>query len=279
MPVNVGTGDRRRPLRSACRTLVLPLLAAVITAGCGDNADTATGPSLAAGGTRLITVSPGTNPVSFGTVTAPFGSANVTTQTFTVTNTGTRSSSGITVALTGTGAAAYGILPGDDGCTGRSLTTSGKNKTCMIKVTFAPTETGTFTAALVVNVAQPKSTTTINLTGAAGPATGTIAFGPHVNGPSVSTLFFFTGPGIYTTSTIMPDADVSSTYNAGSYTISPNVPAGYALTGITCLENGPAGYTNTASTTSLYTASATANLDSGETVACTFTISALPVDD
>jgi hypothetical protein len=48
-----------------------------------------------------------------------FAIATATTTTFTVTNQG-KVTSGLTIAVTGAGAAAYSIAAGDDGCTGRS---------------------------------------------------------------------------------------------------------------------------------------------------------------
>lgn len=78
---------------------------------------------------------------------------------------GTKVTSGLTVAITGAGAAAYSIAAGDGGCTGRSLGLTTKNKTCTVKVTFAPSAAGTFAAALTVTVAQPKAQVSVNLTG------------------------------------------------------------------------------------------------------------------
>jgi hypothetical protein len=68
--------------------------------------------------------------VSFGTIEGPFESATPATQTFTVTNVGTKVTSGLAVSIAGTGAAAYSIKAGDDGCTGRSLGLTSKNKAC-----------------------------------------------------------------------------------------------------------------------------------------------------
>jgi hypothetical protein len=167
------------------------LLAALACSGESDPMAPSGGDVMAAvqAGARVISVSPSSNPVDFGTIQGPFGSATPTTKTFTVTNVGTKVTTGLAVSITGTGAAAYSIGAGDDGCSGRSLALSGKNKTCSVKLTFAPTAPGSFTAALNVTIAQPKALVSVSLSGTgADPLTVTIDQAAGQADPAIGTL-------------------------------------------------------------------------------------------
>ena len=263
------------------RILLLPFLAA-LAAGCGADSGTPTGPeagpSLAAGG-RGISISPSTDPVSFGAVAVPAGPTNSTTQTFTVTNGGTRVTSALALAITGEGAAAYRIDPGDDRCSGRSLATSGKNKTCTFKVSFAPAAAGVFSATLSVTVAQPKTTVSVNFTGTGFTQPATIRIISQVVGMDAVTSYSISA-------VVAPGEPVSgrgfALLNGEEFAVTASVvpslftvsmsgsPAGYTLQGITCLEDGPAGYTNGATTVDLPLRTVNVNLQAGETVTCTF---------
>jgi hypothetical protein len=230
------------------------------------------GPIAAAqAGTRVIDVSPGTNPVSFGTVQSPFESATPTTQTFTVTNVGTKVTSGLAVSITGAGAAAYSIKSGDDGCTGRSLALSGKNKSCSVKVTFAPSAAGSFSAALNVTVAQPKATVLVNLGGTGANATS-IVVRSAVTGADVSVSFTTTGGLVPATFALSNGG--SRTYQEmapGSYTVSEVTPAGHTLISLDCTFLGA----GTSASTSLSLSTASITIASGGSIDCTFTTTAI----
>ena len=260
--------------------LLLPFLAA-LAAGCGEDSGTPTGPELGpslAAGLRVIAVTP-TVHVPFSPVTAPFGPANATTQTYTVTNVGTRVTSALTLTIAGTGAAAYRIEPGDDRCTGRSLATSGKNKSCTVKITFAPAEVGTFTATLSVSVAQPKAAVGVFLTGTGVPQQATIRIIAQVVGTDVSTSYVACAVGgaggggsCGGFSLLSGQEQMYTALSPGAYTVSANAsPAGYSLQSIVCRELGPDGYTNVASTVDVSNRLVNANLQGGETLTCTFT--------
>ena len=148
------------------------LALALAVAGCGSETSMPTDASLAltanTGAARTISISPDNtagDPYALGTVTAPFSATNTIVKTFTITNTSTKVTSGIVVSLSGTGVAAYSIAAGDDGCTGRSLGTAAKNKSCTVKVTFDPSSIATYLATLQITLAQPKGTYTVNLSG------------------------------------------------------------------------------------------------------------------
>jgi hypothetical protein len=145
-----------------------PALLSLLTAFACTGGDDVTAPSAAdltitaaAGGSRVISVLPAQN--DFGTVAL----GGTSTRTITVTNTGTKVTSGLVVSITGAAATDYSIAAGDDGCTGRSLALSGKNKSCAIKVTFAPASAGTRNATLTAAVAQPKTSVSVGLVGTA----------------------------------------------------------------------------------------------------------------
>ena len=245
----------------------VPLLAAL---GCGGETDlTAPGDPAAAAApsdSRTVEVSPGSDPVSFGTVQAPFESAAPATQTFTVTNAGTKVTSGLAVSITGSGAAAYSIKPGDDACTGRSLQTSGKNRSCTVKVTFAPSAAGTYLAALNVSVAQPKAAVTVNLSGAGTNGTS-IVIRSVVQGADVSAQFV-TGGGLSLSSFNLGNGGSQTITNAapGQYTVTETVPAGYNATSLLCTSSG------NGTTFSVNGVIATLTLAAGGSIDCTFTI-------
>jgi hypothetical protein len=254
-----------RPLSALCAVLSLAL-----TTACGGDTDTlAPGGDerllAAAQGTRVIEVAPSTNPVSFGTVQSPFESATPTTQIFTVTNVGSKVTSGLALSITGTGAAAYSIKPGDDGCTGRSLQLSGKNKSCTVKVTFAPAAAGTFTAALTVTVAQPKATVTVNLSGSGAYATS-ITIRSAVTGSDVSVNF--TAAGGLTPASFALANGASRTFSGaapGPYSVTETTPTGYRLVNLTCTASGAGTSVNT------NVLQATITLASGGSVDCVYT--------
>ncbi len=191
------------------------------------------------GAARTISISPDNttgDPYALGTVTSPFSTTNTIVQTFTITNTSTKVTSGIVVSLSGTGVAAYSIAPGDDGCTGRSLGTAAKNKSCTVKVTFDPSSTGTFLATLQVTLAQPKGSYTVNLSGIARNPVSTIRLTNVING--TNTFISFHDPlggntnldnGAFFDFTNLPDGD---------YNIVENLSSLYTLSAIGCTTSG-----------------------------------------
>lgn len=243
----------------------VPLLAAMACSGESDPTGPAApdgGLSAAKGGTRVIEVSPGTDPVSFGTVQGPFESATPTTQTFTVTNVGNRVTSALAVSITGGGAAAYSIESGDDGCTGKSLGLSGRSKSCTVKVTFAPAEAGSYTAVLNVTVAQPKATVTVNLSGTGSHGTS-ITIRSVVTGAPAS-ISFSTSGGLFPATFDLADGGSQAfTPAPGSYGVSAVPPAGYDLRSVVCVDPGQS--------TSVSGATASITIADGGTVECTFT--------
>ena len=164
-----GASPRPTP-RPRWAPLALAVAAAALTLGCGDGPEAGlpTDPDFGAAATRTVTISPG-SPVAFGTLMAPFGSANTAAKTFTITNGAAK----VTTALTVQPLSAPFAITGDN-CTGRSLGTSAKNKSCTVTVTFTPTAVGTATATLTVLIAQPKTTLKVDLsgTGNAAPSIG-----------------------------------------------------------------------------------------------------------
>ena len=219
--------------------LALPL-AFVLALGCGDeDAALPTGPDLAPAATRTVTISPSAEPVTFGPVTGPFGSTNTVSTTFTVTNGGSRVTSALAVAPL---SAPFAIAA--DHCTGRSLATSGKNKSCTVTVTFTPTEVGTATATLRVLIAQPKTTLTVNLSGTGRSPTAAIT-GKVFTDPNVDGLKLAAEPGLpgvlvqlrnetgqLLASTVTTgDGDFQfSGLTAGSYQVGVTAPEGTAIT-------------------------------------------------
>ena len=92
--------------------------------------------------------------VSFGSV--PSGSSS---QTITLKNTGGSASSALSISLSGS--PAFTIAA--DGCTGTSL---GPSKSCTVKVTYAPTTSGSTDAAtLTATAIKPAATASATLTG------------------------------------------------------------------------------------------------------------------
>ena len=155
----------------------LSLMLAVVLGGCQEAVEPTvprSGTDLpitaAVDGSRMITLSPSdalnstlASPFSVGTVVSPFGPDNYATKTLTVTNSGTRTTSAISVSWPG---APFAIT--DDQCTGRSLGVVGSKKSsCTLTVTFTPNSTGAFTATLTISIAQPKATLTVYLSGTA----------------------------------------------------------------------------------------------------------------
>lgn len=216
---------------------------ALAVAGCGSESGMPTDPSLSvtanSTAARTASISPNNtagDPYALGTVTAPFSTTNTIVQTFTVTNTSPKVTSGIVVSLSGTGVAAYSIAAGDDGCTGRSLGTAVKNKSCTVKVTFDPSSTGTFLATLQVALAQPKGTYTVNLSGIARNAGSTISLTNIINGADFSISFLDPlGGTVY-----LSNRAVSTFENLqdGDYHINENVPFGYTLSDVGCTTSG-----------------------------------------
>ena len=244
-------------------------------AGCGEDSGTTTGPeqglSLAAAGTRVISILPSGDPVDFGTLIAPFGPDEASFASFMITNEGTKGTSALTVALTGPNAALYRIEPGSDTCTGRSLGTSSRTKSCFVMVAFAPTAVGTFTAKLSVTVAQPKTTVSVNLTGRAVEGIGIVNIRSQVTGTDVTTSYAMSGRSFsLTDGQGFSFVSVSPGTRQAAMTA---IPDGYQLDSITCSETGLPGYQNTGVTTvDVPAGTVSVNLQSGETVDCTFAI-------
>jgi hypothetical protein len=199
---------------------------AAFAIGCGrGDGSTPTGPELSSAGTRTITISPNStpdNPLSIGSVTAPFSSTNSVSKTFTVSNSGTKVTSNLTVSPL---SAPFAITA--DNCTGHSLGTSSKNNSCTFTVTFTPTAAGTPTAALTVTVAQPKTTFTVNLSGTAQvlvhSLSGTVFNDANIDGVQGSGEGGVNGVTVQLTigATVTP----ATTANTGAFTF-PSVPDG-----------------------------------------------------
>jgi hypothetical protein len=215
--------------------LVLSLAAATaIAAGCGrSDGSTPTSPDFVSApspGLRVLSISPNTDPVDFGAVSSPFQTtppvtyvATPTTVTFTVTNTGTKPTGGLSLSITGTGAAAYSIRKGDNGCTGGL----GPNKSCTVKVTFAPTAIATYLATLTVSGGQLTSGVSANLTGAGG---GRLTIHQVVSGPDVTAGYTTTG-GLNPSTFQLANGGTQDFPGlaAGSYSVTLTMPSGYEL--------------------------------------------------
>jgi len=163
--------------RRFTRCAVLVLLTAYLAACSGSDQRSVTNPDGAtleratSAGTRRVTISaarPITNPYVVPSVTGPFSATNKSVTTFTVTNTGSKVTSELVVALSNTtaDATAFSIASGDDECTGHSLGLEAKHNSCTVKVTFSPSRAGTFTGTIAVTLAQPRTVTAVNLSGA-----------------------------------------------------------------------------------------------------------------
>jgi hypothetical protein len=235
-PCVIPASSRRLP---PWARLALTFVAAVV-AGCGDSRNgLPTDPDFGSAAARTVTITPSTDPVTFGPLTAPFGPPNAASKTFTITNAGPKT----TTALTVSPLLAPFVITGDN-CTGRSLATSGKNKSCTVTVTFTPTAIGTATATLTVLIAQPKTTLKVDLsgTGNAAPSIGgTVFTDPDVNGIKGATesgladvtvgLFDGSTHGLLAES--VTDADgkyLFSGLTTGSYRVEVGTPAGMAVT-------------------------------------------------
>jgi hypothetical protein len=253
-------------------------VAILVAGGCGgqDGANP-TSPDLAAAPTTpTISVSPNANPVVFGTVSGPFdpnsGVRPPTTVTFTVTNTGSKATSGLAFSITGTGAAAYSIRKGDNGCTG-GLGTSASNSHCDVKVTFAPSAAGRYNASLSVSVAKGKGAVSVNITGLAAASIRvdyTVTQGTDVPAS-------FTTTGGLNPASFQLSSGQSQRYtdlSAGSYSVTFTLPSGYEFDPLSTPSNwgcqwGGAGTDVTLDTNTL-TASITLGADG--LVICTFMI-------
>lgn len=249
------------------------LALALAVAGCGSESGMPTDPSLnltaSAGAARTVSISPNStagDPYALGTVTSPFSATNTIVQTFTITNTSTKVTSGIVVSLSGTGVAAYSIAPGDDGCTGRSLGTAAKNKSCTVTVTFDPSSAGTFLATLQLTLAQPKGSYTVNLSGIAR-SVSKITVGNVVIGADRTVFFSIPVGGGTLGFQLTNGATGSALLLDGSYTIREDaVPVGYTLSDISCTLSG-----GSSATPDLFiTHSVQVTLANGD-VSCTFT--------
>ena len=96
--------------------------------------------------------------------------------TFTLTNSGGSASGALSVALSGTGAAAYSIT--SDACTGTAL---GKGKSCDVTVQYAPGGAGTDMAMLTANGKKSSASASVDLTGsgAVGGGTPDLSLSPY----------------------------------------------------------------------------------------------------
>lgn len=228
-----GVCPGRRILTITRLLLAFPLIA-VLVGGCGSQDGlTPTSPDLAAAPTPpAITISPSANPVVFDPVIAPFVLlgptptyfATPTTVTFTVANTGTKPTGGLSAVITGTDAAAYSIKKGDNACTGGL----GVGKSCTVKVTFAPTAIGTYLATLTVSSAKLKPGVSVNLSGFGG---GKLTVKQIVmSGPDVTGNYTTTG-GLSPSTFQLNSGQVQSflALDAGSYTATLTMPTGYSL--------------------------------------------------
>ena len=250
------------------------LAVALAVAGCGTDSGMPTNPSFAVSASssaaRSVSISPDNtagDPYSVGTITAPFSATNSIVQSFTITNTGTKATSAITVSLSGTGASAYSIAAGDDGCTGRSLGTALKHNSCTVKVTFDPSSAGTFLATLEVALAQPKRSFTVNLTGTgADAATSSLDIESVVQGADVEVGFTSTGGLSQPTFSLANGKGLTLSPAAGHYTVTETVPTGYMLFSIACVSSPGTGVT-----LNLGLRTATIDLAEGGKVTCTFT--------
>ena len=223
----------RRILTITRLLLAFPLIA-VLAGGCGSQDGlTPTSPDLSsAPNPPAISVSPNADPVVFAPVIAPFVAlgptpiyfATPTTVTFTVTNTGTKPTGGLSALLTGTDAAVYSIKKGDNGCAGGL----GVSKSCTVKVTFAPTAIGTYLATLTVSSAKLKPGVSVNLSGFGG---GKLTVQQFVMSGADVTADYTTTGGL-TPSTFQLVNGQTQSYTAlgaGSYTATLTMPAGYSL--------------------------------------------------
>jgi hypothetical protein len=259
--------------------LALPLFASFAAGGCGSQEGaTPTSPELVAAApvTPSISVSPNTDPVVFETVSGPFdpnsGVRPPTTVIFTVTNTGTKSTSGISVTITGTGAAAYSVRKGDNGCTG-SLGTSAGNNSCTVKVTFAPSAAGTYDATVNFSVAKAKGVVSINITGLAA---ASIRVDYQVTAGPDTAAFFRTTGGLDPATFLLKNGQ-SQSYTglvAGSYTLSFEMPVGYEFDSFALPSNWGCSWGGAGTSVDLDTQSLTANIALGADglVICTFSI-------
>jgi hypothetical protein len=223
----------RRIVTTTRLLLVFPLIA-VLVGGCGSqDGVTPTSPDLAAAPTTpALGITPSQDPVVFDPVNAPFVTlgptptyiATPTTVTFTVTNTGTKSTGGLSAAITGTGAAVYSIKKGDNGCTGGL----GATKSCTVKVTFAPTAIGTYLATLTVSAAKLKPGVSVNLSGFGGGKFTVQQF--VMSGPDVTGDYSTTG-GLNPSTFQLKNGEIQrfTALGAGSYTATLTMPPGYSL--------------------------------------------------
>ena len=235
-----GASPRPTP-RPRWAPLALAVAAAALALGCSDGPDAGlpTDPDFGAAAVRTVTITPGPGPVAFGTLMAPFGSTNAVAKTFTITNGAAK----VTTALTVQPLSAPFAITGDN-CTGRSLATSGKNKSCTVTVTFTPTAIGTATATLTVLVAQPKTTLKVDLSGSGqglSSISGTVFTDPDVSGTKGETetgrsgveVRLWDALGVFVLASVTTDADGGYLFPAvktRAYRLEVVPPEGTAVT-------------------------------------------------
>jgi hypothetical protein len=231
------------------RRLALSLLAAGFLVACNRTPTAPTGVPLSAsrgehGSAPVLVWSQGTNSdltsYDFGTVDP----ASPSSVTFTLTNTGGRSSGTITSVSLST-STAYSITA--DGCTDNAL---GPNDSCTVTVEFTSTEGSTSTATLTADAEHASAS--LDLTGK-GPGVADLSLSP---GTSLLTIdgtnwyaYYFYGTGLSQTFTVtnagtattghlgvveaVSDFVVSSDQCSGG-TLAPNASCTFTITAASC---------------------------------------------
>lgn len=238
------------------RRLTVSLLAAGFLVACSRAPTSPTGVPLSAsrsehGSAPALAWSQGTN---LKLSSYPWGTVDIgqdSTVTFTLTNTGGRSSG--TVTIDPLSSSVYSITA--DGCAGSGL---GPNKSCTVTVEFTPTGSGTFTATLTAGAEHGSAS--LDLTGKGGSGItltlakrvvnddgGSKVVGDFGLSTTAGALAF--GAGVADGASTLRYTSDTLSVSAGTYSLHENTVAGYTDGTWSCTKGLVSGNAQTGSVT------------------------------
>ncbi len=226
------------------------------------NGAQATAPEIDVSGNSLDIINGDATPsaadhTDFGTVDITAGAVS---RTFTIANSGTNTLDIVSVALSGTDAASFGI-------TQVPSSTIAPEGSATFVVEFDPSSAGTKTATLtILNSDADESTFEFAIQGTASSTGGTITIVQKIAGPDRSVSFTSATTALNlsltTTSGSARSAAISTAAGTHKITADDLSAAGYGISAISCDDNNSSGDVDART--------ATIKLASGEDVTCTF---------